>query len=139
MDLISKDKQVIFNTAIRQLAKQGFKSADKVSCHYSLDGGKTRCAIGWCMTEEALENFNGGGTVAEIVEEGFNLGRYSKEFLRFLGELQHVHDKANTREDFRNQVLAFAERYKLNDNRARRYLSLKWVAQNKGRWDLHDA
>jgi hypothetical protein len=133
MDLISTDKQVLFNTAVRKLVKQGQKSGDATTCYYQKCDG-VRCALGWLMTEEAIKKY--GSTEGDLSTlagyHRFNIGK--KYNYHFLCDLQFAHDIPTTRTEFRDLMLNVAKKYKLNDNRARRLLSITWTKENNCVW-----
>lgn len=132
IDLISEDPQVLFDTAIRSLAKQGrlsrqppLSNTEDGSCLYE-DGGR-RCAIGWVMTPDALNKF---GDLIDNVEHlhkdhSFNSGSVG---LPFLTALQDVHDGSSSRENFKELALEFSKTYQLSSKVAEELLTPEWCA-----------
>jgi len=130
LDLISEDKQVLFDTAIRKLAEQGHPSISGLTnmCAYQTLNG-SRCALGWLMTDRAINIFGEfEGPVEEIDE--FANGRVG---LEFLSDLQDVHDYAATRAQFRNAAYTFASKYRLDTSTLQTVLTDEWCT---GLWRI---
>ena len=94
---MSKSRREIFEAAWDGLKSQDFRQAmDKNGCQYKTDDG-LRCAIGWCMNEEDInqyvathKGFKLGGTVSNPdVRELAGISYDDKEFAL---ALQSIHD-----------------------------------------------
>jgi len=126
MDLISEDSQILFDTAIRKLAEQGVRSLEPNGTHcLYLSPDNKRCAIGWLMTDNAIDLYgNSRYGFSRLCEEGFNPGTLDEGLMQ---HLQDLHDYSPSRNHFREGAYRIARIQKLDTSIISEVLTDEWV------------
>lgn len=98
--LVSLNPQELFNAAIRGMAQQGYR------CNlFTKKSTGDHCAVGHCLTPEALEYLLRSGKNRDTLQELTRRDRsVSVELLELLEDLQRANDASATREQFYENV-----------------------------------
>lgn len=106
------DKQEMFNAAYLGLAAQEFRKSYKdVFCMYRAPNGD-KCAFGHCVPDELYRSAMEGelaGDVLKMIEEK----DICNHFGSFANRLQCCHDDANSPDDMKSRLAAFAKAHNL--------------------------
>lgn len=112
-----KTREEIFQRAWEGLKSQGFVQAMKKAdwgdtvCAYKTPDG-LRCAIGWCMEDNALIE-NQAGTV--YLPEVQQLAGIAPDDVDFARSLQSIHDETINPETMKQRIIGFAYANQLQD------------------------
>ena len=128
----SRDLKTLFNLAYAGVVAQGKASvrpksvgSPSTTCAYqSSDDPDCRCAVGWCLTDEALDKVSSFvGSVDAVIMDftydgGFETDAIDCRLENYLMELQEIHDTAESEvgdgaddvfiEKFKNDMMVFA-------------------------------
>ena len=127
----SRDLKTLFNLAYAGVVGQGKASVipnpnnlTATTCAYQSSDDDCRCAVGWCLTDEALDKVSSFvGSVDAVIMDftydgGFETDDIDGRFEDYLMELQEIHDTAESEvgdgaddvfiEKFKNDMMVFA-------------------------------
>lgn len=107
--LLSLNKQKLFDAAIKGMAQQGYR------CNlFTKKGTGDHCAVGHCLTPEALEYLLRSGKNRDTLQSLTRRDRsVPVELLEFLEDLQGANDVSATREQFSVNMLRVASTHDL--------------------------
>lgn len=122
--LVSLDLQELFDTAIRGMASQGYR------CNlFTKKSTGDRCAVGHCMTPEALEHLLRTGRNRDTMEVLTSGDRsVSTSLYLFLCDLQTFNDDASSRERFCMNMSKLAGEHGLTLITYHAHLTAEWRA-----------
>lgn len=107
-----KTLQELFTQAYLGLASQGFQQSIKLgSCLYR-GPNNLRCAIGWCIPDEAYdEKFEGTAPTSAAfapICHALGISPTDMDMRHILDELQTCHDNGDTPEEMQRRLTEFA-------------------------------
>lgn len=120
--LVSLDRQKLFDLAIRMMAEQGYRC----NLFTKKDTGD-HCAVGHCLTPEALEYLLRSGKNRDTLRELTRRDRsVSVELLELLEDLQQANDASTTREQFYVNMGRVADTHGLGSIAYHAVLNTEW-------------